>query len=264
MKNKLITYIVPIFSLLPLNAIQNNLEIKNLFGELDIEGTVVLHSLNKNQTFIYNEDRSLKLFSPASTFKIVNTLVALNEGKINPEGKVFIWDGTQYDNPNWNKDHSLKSAFQFSCVWCYQIIASKVGRDVYQEYLERLNYGTLSIRFDLTRFWLNGDLRISAIDQVNFLQRVLKRDPVFSKKVYDKLEKTMRPLGAQPYNLYSKTGWDGAVGWFVGYVRSDTGVWLFAANMDATSINRLMWRENKTVLQYVMEVVLQEKGIIGQ
>jgi len=243
-------------------ASAGNLVLQESFSDKEREGTVVLSSLNENGTFIFNQNRSLELFAPASTFKILNTLIALEEGIIDSEGTEFIWDGTIYENRNWNRNHTLRSAFQVSCVWCFQVIASNIGENVYREYLQKLDYGKFGKNFDLINFWLNGDLKISAQNQIQVLERIVKQDQVFSESVYEKFKGVMRTKFTPEYEMYSKTGWDGKVSWFVGFVISEKDIWLFAANIDAQDIGEVMKDEDVTLMQHVIENVLLERGII--
>ncbi len=68
-----------------------------------------------------------KRFLPASTFKIPNTLIALEEGVIQNEKDIIEWDGEDKGWSQWNKDQSLETAFPLSCIWFYQELASRVG-----------------------------------------------------------------------------------------------------------------------------------------
>ena len=104
-----------------------DLAISKLFTQKGVDGTVVISSLKSGQTFIHNDARANQRFSPASTFKVMNTLIALEEKAIVGKDDVFKWDGHVYDLPNWNRDQTLASAFKVSCVWCYQELARRIG-----------------------------------------------------------------------------------------------------------------------------------------
>ncbi|RPI92940.1 MAG: class D beta-lactamase, partial [Spirochaetales bacterium] len=92
-----------------------------------LEGTVVLRSLKTGNEHVYNSKRAAERFCPASTFKVPNTLIALQEKAIDGVDGMFTWDGAERPVPAWNKDMDLEDAFQSSCVWCYQELARKVG-----------------------------------------------------------------------------------------------------------------------------------------
>ena len=109
---------------------KDDAEISKLFKENNIEGAMIIVSENEKTRFQYNTPRLKQGFIPASTFKIVNTLIGLEEGVITAS-TTFKWDGTKHSIAVWNQDQTLKSAFRRSCVWCYQSLAAKVGLEKY-------------------------------------------------------------------------------------------------------------------------------------
>ncbi len=208
---------------------------KGFFRARGLEGTVVLRSLKTGKEHVYNAKRSAERLCPASTFKIPNTLISLQE-KAATADMMFRWDGTERSVPAWNKDMNLDDAFQSSCVWCYQELARKVGRTVYARYLKEMGYGNASPGNDVASFWLDGSLRISAREQIDVLMKIRARTYRFDRAHYETLERVMRVESAETYTMRGKTGWAmGAkpqVGWYVGWVETGDDVWFFAINLD--------------------------------
>ncbi|HAB85378.1 MAG TPA: class D beta-lactamase, partial [Pseudomonas sp.] len=97
--------------------------IARLFERAGVEGTLVIESVATGQRFVHNDERAGTAFPAASTFKVLNTLIALEEGAIAGADEIIPWDGTRYEIEDWNRDQTLKSAFRVSCVWCYQRLA---------------------------------------------------------------------------------------------------------------------------------------------
>jgi beta-lactamase class D len=97
--------------------------------------------LRDGRTFIHDDTRAAQRFACASTFKVFNTLIALQEKAITADS-VLKWDGRQHDIPDWNRDQTLASAFRVSCVWCYQQMAARVGGDAYRRYIREAGYGS--------------------------------------------------------------------------------------------------------------------------
>ncbi|EGV27834.1 Beta-lactamase [Thiorhodococcus drewsii AZ1] len=211
-------------------------DLASLFARADREGTLVLSSLRTGETFVHDDARAQRRYSPASTFKIFNTLIALDAKAIASADDRFIWDGRHHDIPDWNRDQTLASAFKVSCVWCYQILAQRVGAETYREAIRRAGYGTLSEPFVLTEFWLDGSLRISAIEQVDFIKQVVHRTLPFSSHAYDTLRDIMIVEQTPDWTLRAKTGWSvrltPSVGWYVGYIETHDDTWIFAMNLD--------------------------------
>ena len=244
----------------PLLAAAEDAEIAALFETRGVEGTLVLASLASGEVLIHNDARAIQRLAPASTFKVLNTLIAVEEGVVQDKDSPFKWDGQVHEIAEWNRDQTLQSAFRVSCVWCYQQIAERVGKEKYRHYLQEAEYGTLAQEFDLTTFWLEGSLRISALEQVAFMKKVVVRTLPFSPASYDTLREVMLAESTADYSLYAKTGWavrtEPQVGWYVGYVETGQGTWFFATNITIKTAADLPLR-----LQLTREA-LQAKGII--
>lgn len=202
----------------------------------NLNATVVVTSLKTGNSFTYNEARANVPFLPASTFKIPNTLIALQEGAIKGLNDTIRWDGTHRFLAEWNHDQDLASAFPLSCVWFYQELASRIGNDTYLDYLDRLNYGNRLTGPNLRTFWLDGDIRISALQQIAFIKNLYLRQFSFSDQHYDMLRRVMLTDSTSKYRMYAKTGWTARVevetGWYVGYVETDGDIWFFACNLE--------------------------------
>ena len=107
-----------------LHAEENKIE--SLYKLNDINGSILIESVDGKVKYQYNVSDK-ESFIPASTFKIPNTLIILEEGLIKNQFEIIKWDGKEREYAPWNKDQTLKSAFQHSCVWCYQRYAKQVG-----------------------------------------------------------------------------------------------------------------------------------------
>jgi len=222
----------------------------SIFESKGIVGTFVAASVNGEIVHIHNNARSSRRFSPASTFKIPHTLIALHLGKVDSALSTFTWDGLDRGNNNWNQDQTLQSAFKVSCVWCYQEIARRVGKAYYKYALQELEYGNKAIGDRLQRFWLDGSLQISAVEQVDFLRRLYNDELPYSRKHIDTLKKIMVTRHTDEYTVYAKTGWAVTypqVAWYVGFVESDSDTWLFAMNMRVDSPEQAALREEISV-----------------
>ena len=206
-----------------------------LFADKGASGTLVIASLDGQTAYVHDEARAARRLPAASTFKIPNTLIALEEKAIAPD-EVLRWDGQLRELPDWNRDQTLESAFRASCVWCYQELARRLGPETYRRYLGKIGFGELSEPFPPTRFWLDGQLRISANEQVEFLRRVVERRLPFSPASFDTLRRIMVIEATPAYTLRGKSGWatvdKPGVGWFVGTLETRGQTWLFALNID--------------------------------
>lgn len=231
-----------------------------LFAAEGVDGTIVIASLKAGTTFVHNDARAQRRYPAASTFKIPNTLIAIEEKAVAGADSVFRWDGQKYAVPEWNRDQTLESAFKISCVWCYQQLAERIGEETYRTVLRNIRYGELREPFSLTTFWLDGGLQISAEEQIDFLKQVYNRALPFSPNGYDTLRQIMLKEQTPAYSLWAKTGWaartEPQVGWYVGYVETRQDVWFFATNL------RIRTREDLPLRQQLTHNALVEKGVI--
>jgi beta-lactamase class D len=202
-------------------------------------GAFVLYDLNANRYLRYNPQRCAERFLPASTFKIVNALIGLETGVIPDENYVIKWDGTHYDNPAWNQDHTLKTAIQNSVVWYFQELARRMGKEKMQCYIDAVGYGNQDLSGPIEPFWLHGALRISADEQIALLKRLYQNDLPFSQRSMRIVKEILVLDKARIYQLTGKTGAGQVdalyIGWFVGYVEEKGNVYFFAANIGGPS-----------------------------
>ncbi len=128
--------------------------------------------LKQNRITVVNAERHAKGFLPASTFKIPSALIALETGVIKDANHpVFKWDGVKREFDAWNKDHTPASAFRASAVWVFQEIARQATGTRMRVYVSQFGYGNRNIKGNEDSFWLDGQLRVSALQQVEFLER---------------------------------------------------------------------------------------------
>lgn len=208
------------------------------------EGSFVLFDKNKNEYTIFNQSKSQKQVPPCSTFKIINSLIGLETKILKDENTSFKWDGTDYSIESWNKDQTLKSAVSNSVVWYFQILASKIGEDKMQDYINKVNYGNKDISGGITKFWLQSSLKISPIEQVDILRKFYDYQLPFSKRNIDIVKDVIVLTTENGIKLSGKTGSGSKPennapeskyinGWFVGYIEKNEDVYFFATNIEA-------------------------------
>ena len=220
------------------------LDLSDLFAAYEARGTFVVYDVANNQWLRHDPARAAERFTPASTFKVYNSLVALQEGVISPDvdSVQFTWDGETRWNPDWNQDQTLRQSMQRSTVWVYQEIARRVGETRYAASFAREPYGNGDRSCGLDVFWLDNCLRISADEQVRFLDRLRRGETAFRPEVQAAVRDLIVLERGDGYTLYGKTGWglppgpNGEesidLGWLVGWVERPEGSYVFALNLE--------------------------------
>ncbi len=169
---------------LSLTTVSETVDFQQHFQALEVEGSILIYDLKANRTFQYNAHRNRTAFPVASTFKIPNSLIALETGVIPNELALLTWDGITRELPVWNRDLNLKEAFKHSAVWFYQVLARRTGHDRMKQWIEAIAYGnqTIGTPENIDQFWLNGTLQITPQGQVDFLRRLYANElPYFGK-----------------------------------------------------------------------------------
>lgn len=177
----------------------------------------------------------------ASTSKIPHTFIALESGYVAGPQTRFAWDGTERWVASWNQDQTMATAYARSAVWVFQDISSALGPDKMAEGLALFDYGNqdTGTADDITTYWLQGPLKISALEQVQFLTQL--HDEIFplDPETYRKGKDIMRAGGEE--GRFAKTGWyyseeETDIGWYVGWHEAETQdrheTYVFAFNMD--------------------------------
>jgi beta-lactamase class D len=224
------------------------------FQEAKSEGCFVLYDLKRDRYIRYNSQRCQQRFIPASTFKIFNSLVALETKAIADENTLILWDGVQRQFPLWNQDQNMRTAFTRSVVWFYQDLARRIGNEKMAKYIKAASYGNQDISDKIDSFWLNGNLRISPEEQIKFLVRLYQENLPFSTSVMRTVKDIMLIERKDNYILRGKTGWgtnvEGVqnIGWYVGYIEQDSNVYFYALNFENQDPNFEMIPIRKKIL----------------
>lgn len=171
---------------------------------------------------IYNQERCVERFSPASTFKIFNSLVALETGVAEDDALVLPWDGIKR-RPEIDTSMNMRDAFRLSNVGYYQEIARRVGKQNFRHYLDTVKYGNMQMSDSVTQFWLDNSLKISADEQAGFIKRLYFDDLPFLDRSQSIVKSLMLREDSTDNRLYYKTGAvattkDSMLYWVVGYL----------------------------------------------
>jgi beta-lactamase class D len=214
----------------------NQPDFSDYFSRRGVQGAFLIYDAEKDEFIKFCGERCQTQFIPASTFKILNAQIALETGVIKDEYEVIQWDGTDWAVETWNQDHNLRTAMQYSVVWFFEELARRIGTDRMQHYVDLVGYGNQDITGPTDIFWLEGNLRISQEEQIEFLRRLVEGGLPFSPETMKTVKEIIILEETGNYQLSGKTGWSTQVnpdiGWFVGYVEVDEDIYYFATNVD--------------------------------
>lgn len=201
------------------------------FTEAGYQGVTLLYDENEDRYTSNDPDMAEERFVPASTFKIFNALTALETGVAKDVNHLFKWDGTSRRIKAWERDLTLEEAFRVSCLPCFQELARAIGETRMKHWLKTVDYGNRSTADAIDSFWLTGKLRISPLEQVQFINRLVNDELPYATKHQQSVRDMMFLAEQGESKLYGKTGWaDGYInyGWLVGWVEKPSGKVMYA------------------------------------
>lgn len=218
-----------------------------------LNGTAVVYDPSNRRYTVYNQKLAETRSSPCSTFKIISSLIALENGIILPEDSTRTWSGERFWNEDWNKDIDFREAFRTSCVWYFRQVIDDIGKDRMQKELEKLQYGNCDIsdwegslntnnnNRALTGFWIESSLRISPKEQTEVMERIFGGNSDYSEETQNQLKQVMLVPEQEraDLSLYGKTGMGKANGvvvdaWFTGIAESTEGTIYFCVRLGET------------------------------
>lgn len=218
-----------------------------------LNGTAVLYDASASRYMIYDPELAAIRRSPCSTFKIISSAIALENGIIQPEDSMHTWSGEVFWNEDWNQDIAFPEAFRTSCVWYFREVINEMGPEMIQDGLDRLEYGNCDIsdwegqlntnnnNRALTGFWIESSLKISPIEQTEVMERIFGGDSICSEKTRNELKEVM--FVEEPEQtvvpIYGKTGMGKAAGvvvdaWFTGFAEGTEGNIYFCVYLGQT------------------------------
>ncbi|WP_420573065.1 class D beta-lactamase [Kordia sp.] len=237
-------------------------DFQKIIDTTGVKGSILLYDVKKNTYYsnAFSLANTGKL--PASTYKIPNSIIALETNVVKDENEMFIWNGEERFLKSWETDLTFKQAFQRSCVPCYQEVARKIGVARMNLFLEKLQYGTIVVNYsNLDTFWLQGTSKITQFQQINFLKRLQENKLPISTETSEIVKDMMVIKETENYVLRGKTGWSITNninnGWFVGYLEKGDQVLFFATNVEAASdYNQKDFQKNRKELTYKALAIL--------
>ncbi|TFW21928.1 class D beta-lactamase [Duganella callida] len=191
--------------------------------------------------------------TPASTFNIAVALMGYDSGILHDEHAPVIpykSSYTTWNHEEWRTDTDPSTWIINSTLWYAQQVATRMGEERFQRYVEGFGYGNRDVSGDagkhngLTQSWVESSLQISAAEQVEFMRRIVNRQLPVSGKAYEMTARILHPQTlSNGWTIYGKTGTASPVladgrddgtrqyGWYVGWATKGGRTIVFARMM---------------------------------
>jgi beta-lactamase class D len=231
------------------NNVKQDKGLAKYFEENKVEGCFSLMDNGTGKFTVHNLARYRDSnYLPASTFKIVNSLIGLQTGKISGDSMVIKWDGVKRWNDDWNKDLNMYQAFRLSSVNYYQEVARRIGKDTMELWLDSIGYASgiedtaYRIRTAIDSFWLDNSMKISAAEQQGLVKKLYFDQLPFFKSYQETVKRAMLWENNANYRLGYKTGWGftengNNLGWVVGWIEENKHPYFFVLNIESADKN---------------------------
>jgi len=207
-----------------------------VFRENGVAGTFVLYDVANDHLTLVNAKRAETRLVPASTFKIANTVIAIETGVVKDESEIIPYGGKPQPFKRWEKDMSMREAIALSAVPIYQELARRIGLERYRTWLARLDFGNRETGAIVDTFWLDGPLEISAVEEARFAARLAQQKLAATTRSQSIARDIIRLESRDGKVLYGKTGWRFSsapnLGWWTGWVEQDGKITAFSLNVD--------------------------------
>lgn len=246
------------------NNIKTDNSLGKYFTENNVEGCFALMDNATGKFTVYNLDRYRdSSYLPASTFKIVNSLIGLQTGRIVNDSMIIKWDGVERRVKDWNKDLTMYEAFRVSAVPYYQEVARRIGKDTMQFWLDSLKYGAKTdtdkvvIRTAVDSFWLDNSIKITPDQQLGLVKQLYFDQLPFFKSYQEMVKRAMLFENNTNYRLGYKTGWgftenDHALGWIAGWIEENEHPYFFVLNIESANRDYDMWQVRLKMLKDIL------------
>ncbi len=247
------------------NNVKQDKSLKKYFDDNKVEGCFALMDNASGKFTVHNLGRYRdSSYLPASTFKILNSLIGLQTGKISSDSMVIKWDGVERRVADWNKDLNMYEAFRVSSVYYYQEVARRIGKDTMQIWLDSLKYGAKTdtgkvvITSAIDSFWLDNSLKITPDQQLGLVKRLYFDQLPFFKSYQEMVKRAMLFENNSNYRLGYKTGWGfkengNAIGWVVGWVEENNHPYFFVLNIESPDKDFDMWTIRMKMLKDILK-----------
>ena len=244
------------------NNVTDDNSLQKYFDDNKVTGCFGLFDNGQGHFTIYNRKRLRdSVYLPASTFKIVNSLIGIETGRVNDEKTIIPWDGVIRARTELNQDLTMIDAFHYSSVPWYQELARRIGKDTMQKWLDTLGYGSRNGRAvidTIDRFWLNNNVKVTADEQLGMVKKLYFDQLPFQKRTQRIVSNMMLMEDNSNYKLSYKTGWgftenNHSIGWVVGWIEENKHPYFFVLQIENPDRNADIIAARMNILKGILK-----------
>lgn len=199
----------------------------------DMQGCFLLYNMKTNAfEKVIGEDRCKERLAPCSSFKVPLAVMAFDSGVLKDENVILKWDGRKDSRDEANRDQNAKTWIRDSILWFSQRVTVMMGKEKFQSYLNRFDYGNRDLSAGITEAWVvppsatSPALKISGYEQVEFMKKLWTSSlPASARAMQITRDITYLETSPKGFKLNGKTGSNfydkerkKALGWFIAHL----------------------------------------------
>ena len=224
------------------NNVEEDNSLKKYFDENKVTGSFGLFDNAIGQFTIYKlQHFKDSAYLPASTFKIVNSLIGIETGRVKDDSTIIEWNGNPSIIPACHESLPMYKAFRFSCLPWFQELARRIGKDTMQKEIDSLGYGQRygkPIIKKLESFWIDNSVKVTADEQLGLVKRLYFLQLPFQARTQRIVKQMMLMEDNSNYKLSYKTGWGHkenghSIGWIVGWIEENKHPYFFVLQIES-------------------------------
>lgn len=246
------------------NNVTEDKSLKKYFDEQNLTGCFALFDNGQGNFTVYNLKRYRdSAYLPASTFKIVNSLIGIQTGKVKDTSSVIPWDDIEREVKEWNRDLNMMEAFKVSSVPWYQELARRIGKDTMQRWLDTLGYAAVTdkgraVVKKIDTFWLDNSIKITADEQLGLVKKLYFDQLPFYTRTQQIVKTMMLQEDNSNYRLSYKTGWGHSenghsLGWVIGWIEENRHPYFFVLQVESPVENYDIPAARITLLKKILK-----------
>lgn len=179
----------------------------------------------RNGEVVFERGACQQRVTPASTFKIALSLMGYDAGVLQDEHRPVLPYRNGYVDwrASWRYPTDPTKWMADSVVWYSQQLTTSLGKQRFAAYVGKFQYGNADVAGDaqhegLTMSWIGSSLRISPLEQLSFLRKVVNRELGVSQHAYEMTAAIMtREQSPDGWAIHGKIGAASGYGWYVGW-----------------------------------------------
>jgi beta-lactamase class D len=262
MQKLLVILILPVLFSCSVNNTSEDNSLSKYFNQHKLAGTFAMFDNGSGHFTVYNMNRYRdSAYLPASTFKIVSSLIGIETGVVKDSATVIPWDGVERSIKEWNRNLKMYEAFKYSAVPWYRQLARKIGRDMMQHWLDTLGYAQLHgkpvIKDNLDTFWLDNSVKVTADEQLGLVKKLYFSQLPFQARSQRMVKNMMLQEDNANYKLSYKTGWGHtekghSLGWIIGWIEENRHPYFFVLQVESADSNYNMTEVRLRMLKDIL------------